>query len=192
MRRLLIAALTAALVLPFTLAHASTAAGGSNGGVAPYQNPLFKCHVKHYGDGQAPNPLTTHADPLCVDYSKRDITADNGGAIRFLLAEPARFAVAATCRYWQQDHWRVQIDRGYSQVIRWDGSYWFDIPDGTGGGILRHFRIDGQPVGATQAAAAIAAVSPAMAALIRTYGTKHDGGFGASFALPSGASCSIP
>jgi hypothetical protein len=189
-RRLPIVALIAVFALPLTVARAAPAADGS--GVAPYHDPPFHCHVVHYGDGKAPDPLTTRRDPLCVDYSKRDITADNGGAIRFLLAEPDRFAVAATCRYWQQDHWRVRIDRGLRPVLRWDGSYWFDIPDGQGGGILRHFRIDGQPVGAREAAAAIAVVSPAMAKLIRQYGTKHGGGFGASFSFGSGATCSLP
>jgi hypothetical protein len=184
MRRLVVAALglTLAAALPF----ASVPAAGASGGFAPYHNPPFHCRVLHYADGRAPDPLTTPRDPLCVDYSKRDITADDGGAIRFLLAEPDRFAVAATCRYWQQDHWRVRIDRGYGSVVRWDGSYWWDIPAGSGAGILRHFRIDGQPVGARQAAAAVAVVSPVLAAQIRKYGTKHDGSAGATINLPSG------
>src|SRR5580693_6048186 len=108
------------------IAAAMTPASGSTPGPTPYRNPPFHCHVLHYGDGKAPDPLTTHEDPLCVDYSKRDITLDNGGAIRFALAEPDRFAVAGKCEYWQQDHWRVRIDRGFNSIIRWDGSYWFD------------------------------------------------------------------
>jgi hypothetical protein len=142
--------------------------------------------VHHYGNGKAPNPLTLTADPLCVDYNKRDITADNGGALRFLEAEPARFAVAGKCQYWQQDHWKVRLDRGLGAVVSWDGSYWFDIPDGRGAAILRHFQIAGQPAGPDQAAAAIETVSPAMAAMIREYGAGPSGGGGASETLPGG------
>jgi hypothetical protein len=188
--RAVLTALTLALAGPASVvaAHAS----GTTPGPAPYQDPPFHCKIHHYGNGKAPNPLKTKADPLCVDYNKRDITADNGGAIRFLEAEPARFAVAGKCQYWQQDHWRVRIDRGFGAIVRWDGSYWFDITDGSGGAILRNFRIAGQPVGAAQAAAAIAVISPAVAKEIRMFGAGPDGGGGASVALPRGHNCSLP
>ncbi len=158
-------------------------------GLAPYQSPTFRCEVvHHYGNGIAPNPLTLTDDPLCVVYNKRDITIDNGGAIRFLLAEPARFAVAGKCQYWQRDHWRIRIDRGMRPLVQWDGSYWWDLKTGIGGAILRHFRIAGQPVGAAQAAAAIATLSPPVAHEIRKYGGSGSGG-GATLVLPAPIPC---
>jgi hypothetical protein len=192
--RLVLAALTLAIAGPASVVagSASGSAAGSAPGPAPYRNPPFHCHVHHYGNGKAPNPLKTKADPLCVDYNKRDITVDNGGAIRFAEAEPARFAVAGKCDYWQQDHWRVRLDRGFGPIVRWDGSYWFDITSGSGGAILRHFRIAGQPVGPTQAAAALATMSPSLAKQIRKYGAGPSGGGGASTKLPSGLTCSTP
>jgi hypothetical protein len=183
--RLTLAVLAIALAGPPSVV-AAQAASGSNPGPAPYVNPPFHCKVHHYGNGKAPDPLKTKGDPLCVEYNKRDITADNGGALRFLEAEPARFAVAGKCQYWQQDHWKVRLDRGFGAVVRWDGSYWFDVTDGAGAGILRHFHIAGQPVGPSQAAAALKTVSPAMAAMIRKYGAGRSGGGGASFTVPSG------
>ncbi len=78
--------------------------------VTPYTDPLFaaQCTFHHFAEGEAPPPGGLPDDPLCVEYDKRDITATDGGAIRFLAAEPARFAVAVPkCRYWQQDHWSV-------------------------------------------------------------------------------------
>lgn len=172
-----------------TLAVAGLAAGASAAPAAPYQPPPFarQCHVRHFGEGVAP-PVTGYPDdPLCVDYAKRDITVDNGGAVRFLLAEPARFAIAAKpCRYWQQDHWSVQLDRAYGAVVRWDGSYWFDKGRGIGGVLLRNFTVLGQPAGPTQAAAAVATVSPALAAAIRAYGAGPGGGGGMAFSLGGG------
>ncbi|HWC33631.1 MAG TPA: hypothetical protein VG650_02275 [Mycobacteriales bacterium] len=156
----------------------------------PYQPPTFHCPVVHrYGNGVAPKPGTTTGNTLCVVYNKRDITADNGGAIRFALAEPARFAVAGKCQYWQRDHWKVRLDRGFGKVVQWDGSYWWDLRAGYGGAILRHFQIAGAPVGPYQAARAIATVSPPLAAAFRKYGAGPGGGFGASVTLPSGIGC---
>jgi hypothetical protein len=156
----------------------------------PYAPPPFAhhCHVRHFGEAVAPPPTGYPDDPLCVDYAKRDITVDNGGAVRFLLAEPARFAIAVPkCRYWQVDHWSVQVDRGFTAVVRWDGSYWFDKGLGTGGVRLRGFRIGGQPVGADQAAALVATVSPPLAGQIRRYGKDgHGSGGGMAFSLGGG------
>jgi len=172
------------LVLSFAIGTSLTGASAAPG-VSPYQPPTFHCEtVHHYGNGEAPNPVTLKDDPLCVVYNKRDITADNGGAIRFLLAEPARFAVAGKCQYWQRDHWRIRIDRGMHPLVKWDGSYWWDLKKGIGGAILRHFRIAGQPVGAAQAAAAVATISPSMAKEIRTFGAGKSGG-GATVVLPA-------
>jgi hypothetical protein len=179
MRRVaVLLALVPALAVPSARVAASP-------GAMPYRPPTFHCAaVHHYGNGVAPNPATLHDDPLCVVYNKRDITVDNGGAIRFLRAEPARFAVAGKCQYWQRDHWRIRIDRGMHPLVRWDGSYWWDLKKGLGGAIFRHFRVAGQPVGAAQAAAAVATVSPSMAKLIRAYGGRRSGG-GMTLVLPA-------
>jgi hypothetical protein len=157
---------------------------------APYRHPTFHCPVVHrYGNGVAPKPGALTGNTLCVEYNKRDITADNGGAVRFTLAEPARFAVAGKCQYWQRDHWKIRIDRGFGTVVQWDGSYWWDLRNGYGAAILRNFRIAGTPVGPTQAAAAIEAVSPSLAAAFRKYGAGPGGGFGARLTMPSGIGC---
>ena len=116
--------------------------------ITPYVDPPFAglCTVRHFDEAEAP-PLAGFADePLCVEYEKRDITASNGGAIRFLAAEPARFAIAIPkCRYWQQDHWRIQLVPG-GALIGWDGSYWFDKGDGAGGARLAELH-DRRPAG---------------------------------------------
>src|SRR5437667_12068390 len=102
--------------------------------------------VHHFAEAEAPPLDGCTDDPLCVEYEKRDITATNGGAVRFLAAEPARFAIAIPkCRYWQQDHWRVQLAPGDPTIIQWDGSYWFDKGNGTGGAELGNFSLGGQP-----------------------------------------------
>src|SRR4051795_12090798 len=183
LRRLLVAAVAAA----------AAAAGVAYAGPArpsPYHDPPFaaKCHFRHFGEGVAPPPTGYPDEPLCVDYAKRDITVDNGGAVRFLAAEPARFAIAArACRYWQVDHWSVQVDRGFTAIVRWDGSYWYDRGRGIGGVLMRNFRVGGQPSGAQQAAALVATISPPMADQIRRYG-KGSGasGGGMSFQLGGG------
>src|SRR2546428_451929 len=102
----------------------------------------------HCGEGVAP-PLDGCAfDPLCVEYEKRDITATNGGAIDFLAAEPARFAIAIPkCRYWQLDHWRVQPSPGDPTIVGWDGDYWFNKRNSTGAAELMNFTIGGQSAG---------------------------------------------
>ena len=162
-------------------------------GVSPYHAPPWQCRFQYFGEDQAPPPGAKEPDPFCVDYAKRDITVDNGGAARFAEAEPARFAAAGpACRYWQTDHWSVQVDRAYGALLSWDGSYWYDRGAGYGAAILRHFTLAGQPVGATQAAAAVATVSPQLAAVIRTYGAGPGGGGGASFTLPVQPTCPTP
>ncbi len=165
------------------------AAGQSAAPPTPYRGPWFAktCHVHHFREAQVPDLNGYRDDPLCVDYAKRDITVDNGGALRFAEAEPARFVIAGPhCRYWQTDHWSVQIDRSYGALVRWDGSYWWDKGRGVGGALMRNFRIAGQPVGPWQAAAAVETVSPALAAAIRRYGAGPGGGGGAYFTLPGG------
>jgi hypothetical protein len=182
--RALLASTTAAVLAAVGVAVAAPAPA------APYTPPPFArhCHFRHFGEGVAPPPSGYKDDPLCVDYAKRDITVDNGGAVRFALAEPARFAIAVPkCKYWQVDHWSIQIDRGFTAVVRWDGSYWFDKGRGIGGVLMRNFRIGGQPTGADQMAALVATVSPAMADQIHRYGTgAHGSGGGMSFSLGGG------
>ena len=184
MRRRLVLLPIAAVVAIATSAAAAPAPP------APYVAPPFAkhCHFRHFGEGVAPPATGYRDDPLCVDYAKRDITVDNGGAARFTLAEPARFAIAAKpCKYWQVDHWSVQLDRGLTAAVRWDGSYWFDKGRGTGAVLVSNFRIAGQPVGAEQAAAAVAVVSPTLAAGIRRYAAgAHGSGGGSSFSLGGG------
>lgn len=112
-----------------------------------------------------------------MEYAKRDITVDNGGAARFLLAEPSRFAVAGqACRYWQVDHWSVQVDRADTAVVTWDGSYWFDRTQGTAGARLRNLAVDGQPVGIATAAEAVRPVSAALADQLLRYAGGPSGG----------------
>lgn len=151
----------------------------------PFTDPPFaaECVVHQFGEGEAPPVEGIPDDPLCVEYQKRDITGTNGGAVLFLAAEPARFAAAIPkCRYWQQDHWSVQVAPGTPPLIGWDGSYWFDKGNGTGAARLRNFAIGGQPASPGQVADLIEAVSPDMAAVIRQYGEDAGGG-GASFCL---------
>ncbi len=150
---------------------------------APFIDPPFRdqCIVHHYDEGQSP-PIDLPDDPLCVEYEKRDITGTNGGAVRFLAAEPARFALAIPkCRYLQQDHWRIQPQPG-DPTVGWDGSYWFDKAAGTGGAIARNFTVADQPAQASQVASLVQPVDPDLAAVINSYGDSGGGG-GASFPI---------
>ena len=175
MRRSPIVLVTAAVVaiLSGTSAHAAAP-------VEPYFAPPFadQCTVHRFGEGEAPDITAYPDDPLCVEYAKRDITVDNGGAVRFALAEPARFAIALPkCQYWQQDHWSVQFSSGDVPVIRWDGSYWFDKGTGEAAARLRHLTIEGQPASVAQAAALVRPISPELADYLEQYG---EGGSGAA------------
>ena len=178
------------ILVPAVVLAAATAALAMPEQPAPYSPPPFAkhCHFRHFGEGVAPPATGYPDDPLCVVYAKRDITVDNGGAARFVAAEPARFAIATKpCRYWQVDHWSVQLDRGFTAIVRWDGSYWWDRGRGIGGVLMSNFRIAGQPAGADQAAAAVATVSPTAAAYIRAYGRgAHGAGGGSTFVLGGG------
>jgi hypothetical protein len=153
---------------------------------SPYVDPPFasECVVHHFAEGEEPPIGGCADDPFCVEYEKRDITADNGGAIRFLAAEPARFAIAIPkCRYWQQDHWRVQISDGDTSVVGWDGSYWFNKGNATGAARLRNFTINGVPADPEPAALLVALVDPELAEVIRRYGESPGGGGGSTFVL---------
>ncbi|MEU9130893.1 hypothetical protein AB0D08_22820 [Kitasatospora sp. NPDC048540] len=127
-----------------------------------------------------------------MEYSKRDITFDNGGALRFLLAEPARFAVAlSTCRYYQRDHWSVQSTTGATPYVAWDGQYWWDRSARRAGARLTGFRVDGRTVGIGDAVAALRAGGFAdLADLLDDYG-RSPGESGASVPLPFDLRCAL-
>ena len=183
--------LLAALVVVASPVAAGATTPSRSAGPQPYFAPPFgsRCTVHRYGEGQAPDLGSLPDDPLCVEYAKRDITLDDGGAIRFLLAEPNRFAVALDkCAYWQRDHWSVQASRGLTPVIRWDGSYWFDQGAGQAGARLSHLTIAGQPASLAQAAAAVAPYSPQLAAYFRSYSHGGDG-MGYSESVPFDPRC---
>jgi hypothetical protein len=182
--RLVAATAVFVAALPGTAA-ADTPAGG-------YTPPPFadECTVHRFGEGVAPDPLGYPDDPLCVEYAKRDITVDNGGAVAFLLAEPARVALAGSpCRYWQRDHWSVQFSRGDVPVIRWDGSYWFDKGTGQAAGRLRHLTVGGEPAGVADAARLVEPVSPELAAYLRQFGSGSTSGMGADGGVPLDPRC---
>ena len=167
--------------------------------VAPFVDPPFTSEcgaIHHFGEGVAPPVDGCAFDPLCVEYEKRDITATNGGAIDFLAAEPARFAIAIPkCRYWQLDHWRVQASPGAPTIVGWDGDYWFNKRNSTGAAELNNFTIGGQPAGAGEVADLIEPLDPDLAQVIRSYGAGPGGGGGASFPAGSGfgdPSCGAP
>ena len=166
------------LVLAGAGVPSAQAAPTPDSGPQPYFAPPFAddCTVHHYGEGKAPDPATATDDPYCVEYRKRDITLDDGGAVAFLLAEPARFAAAGgKCAYWQQDHWSVQASRGQTAVIRWDGSYWYDQGAGQAASRVSHLTIGGEPATLKRAAREVAPYSPQLAAYFRRYGRGGDG-----------------
>jgi hypothetical protein len=177
------------VLVAFGAAPASAVIEHHPNGVSPYKNPHFKCGKWLRFEFEEAPQTPPERDPLCVEYDKRNITLDNGGAVTFLSLEPFRFAAAGgKCKYWQKDHWWIQISQpGEPVLVRWDGSYWFDLQRGEGGGIFRNFRVAGHPSDAATAAALVERVSPGLGALIRTYGARGGGG-GASghFGNPSG------
>lgn len=162
-----------------SLVMAAALAAGPTASTAPapqpYADPGFagQCSWVSYGDGVAPPLNIAGRDPLCVEYSKRNITAANGGALTFLLAEPARFAVAIpACRYWQVDHWRFRVSSGDRPYLRWDGSYWFDRSSGAGGVRLSGFTVGGKAVGISDAASLLRPKLPRVAKALARYGQK--------------------
>ncbi|MFE4958311.1 hypothetical protein ACFRCW_30755 [Streptomyces sp. NPDC056653] len=133
----------------------AASASAAEPGVGGYTDPSYAaaCTFHRYGEGETPPLSLFGADPLCVEYAKRDITVTNGGAARFLLAEPARFAIAVpACRYWQLDHWSVQTTAGGTELVGWDGSYWFDKTEGSAAARVRNITVAGQPAQAEDAA----------------------------------------
>ncbi|MFF1843471.1 hypothetical protein ACFVW5_23455 [Streptomyces sp. NPDC058232] len=146
------AVVAAAALLP------AASASAAEPGIGGYTDPSYAsaCTFHRYGEGETPPLSLFGADPLCVEYAKRDITVSNGGAARFLLAEPARFALAVpACRYWQLDHWSVQATVGGTELVGWDGSYWFDKAEGSAAARVRNITVAGQPARAEDAAKVI-------------------------------------
>lgn len=162
--------------------------------VGPFAEPNFAdtCTWHEFGEGEQPPAWLLFADPLCVEYSKRDITVDDGGALRFLLAEPSRFAIAmATCHYYQKDHWSVQSTSGATPWVAWDGQYWWDKAAERAGARLTNFRIDGQTVGIGDAVAALRAAGfDDVADALDDYGSAS-GETGATTALPFDLRCAL-
>lgn len=176
---------------PAATAYAVPSTGASEPGPQPYLAPPFRsdCVVHRFAEGESPELDGYPDDPLCVEYSKRDITLDNGGAVAFLLAEPNRFAIALDkCAYWQQDHWSVQASRGETPIVRWDGSYWFDKGAGQAAARVKRLTVAGEPATLKQAAAYVKPYSPELAAYFRDYARGGDG-MGYSGAFPFDPSC---
>jgi len=177
----------AAALLVVGLAAASPVAAAA----APYRDPQFaaECGWLHYAGGEAPVLSAWWRSPLCVEYDKRNITLDNGGATEFLLAEPARFAAAVpSCRYYQIDHWSVQSTPGAVPWVAWDGQYWFDKPTGQAAARLTNFRINGQIAGIGDVAQALRPLFPKLADFLAAYGS-HPGESGMSVTMTATALC---
>ncbi|WP_436501717.1 hypothetical protein [Actinokineospora sp. HUAS TT18] len=156
-----------------------------------YRDPDFapQCRWHHFGEGEKPPWWLFAESPLCVEYSKRDITFDNGGAEAFLLAEPTRIAVAIpSCRYWQVDHWSVQHTAGSVPYVAWNGSYWFDKARGKAAILLRDFRIHGATAGVGDVAIALRPQYPLLADALARYGDEY-GESGFAVDIPSGWWC---
>jgi hypothetical protein len=162
-------------------------------GIGPFTEPSFAagCVWHEFGEGVQPPWWLAFADPLCVEYSKRDITFDNGGALTFLLAEPARIAVSLlTCHYYQKDHWSVQPTTGAVPWVAWDGQYWFDKTGGLAGVRLADFRIDNIPVGIGNVVTALRPRFPDLADALAAYGTQS-GESGFTTTLPFDPRCAL-
>jgi hypothetical protein len=97
---------------------------------------------------------------------------------------PLQSYAGQACRYWQVDHWSVQVDRASAAIVRWDGSYWFDRTDGSAAARLRNFSIDGEPVGVRQAAEAVRPLSSGLADYLQRYGEGPNGGGGVRLSPP--------
>ncbi|MEV6028333.1 hypothetical protein [Streptomyces sp. NPDC052036] len=173
--------------------QATRSAVAADPSVGPFTEPGFAagCTWHEFGEGEQPPWWLTFADPLCVEYSKRDITIDDGGALRFLVAEPSRFAVSMlTCHYYQKDHWSVQSTHGATPWVVWDGEYWWDKAGRRAGARLTNFRIDGHTVGIGDAVAALQPVFPDLASALSDYG-QAAGETGLTMSLPYDLRCAL-
>ncbi|WP_371666680.1 hypothetical protein OG985_45685 [Streptomyces sp. NBC_00289] len=161
--------------------------------VSPFVEPGFAatCLWHEFGEGETPPWWLLLADPLCVEYSKRDITVDDGGVLRFLVAEPARFAVTTlTCHYYQKDHWSVQHTAGADPWVTWDGQYWWDKTTHRAGARLTNFRINGHTAGIGDVVAALRSAYPDLASALSEYG-QSAGETGLTANLPYDLRCAL-
>ena len=177
-----------------TARPAVTAATAATAAPAPFVEPSFAatCTWHFFGEGEQPPLWLMFVNPLCVEYSKRDITFDDGGALNFLLAEPSRFAIALpTCRYYQKDHWSVQTTTGATPLVAWDGQYWWDKAAGRAGARLANFRINGTTVGIGDAVTALRESGfPAVADALAAYG-QAPGETGGTVGIPADLACAL-
>ncbi|MFJ2061270.1 hypothetical protein ACIOMM_35905 [Streptomyces sp. NPDC087908] len=171
------AALLLSLALALTVApggaHAAPSSPFSAHSAQPFTEPAFAetCTWHRFGEAVTPPWWLFLVDPLCVEYSKRDITFDDGGALRFLASEPARFAVTLlTCHYYQKDHWSIQQAQGTTPWVTWDGQYWWDKAGQRAGARLTNFRVDGRTVGIGDAVAALRPAFPHLADALDDFG----------------------
>ncbi|MDX3076895.1 hypothetical protein ACIP98_27435 [Streptomyces sp. NPDC088354] len=172
---------------------ALTVAAGPAAATAPepYTEPAFagSCTWHSYGEGETPDPWLWLTEPVCVEYAKRDITFDNGGAVRFLLAEPARFALALpVCRYYQRDHWSVQSTTGAVPYVTWNGRYWFDKRDRRAAMRLTDFQVNGVSAGIGDVVTALRPRLPEVADVLAAYGDEA-GETGLAVTLPFSLFC---
>ncbi|MEU6218203.1 hypothetical protein ABZ845_11895 [Streptomyces sp. NPDC047022] len=159
----------------------------------PFAEPAFAstCTWHEFGEGEKPPWWLTFADPLCVEYSKRDITVDDGGALRFLVAEPSRFAITmVTCHYYQKDHWSVQSTAGATPWVAWDGQYWWDKTGQRAGARLTNFRIDGHTAGIGDVVSVLEPDFPDLAHALSDYG-REAGETGLTVSLPFDLRCAL-
>ncbi len=172
-----------------TTAVAAPAAATVSLGPGPFAEPSFAatCVWHRFGEGEQPPWWLAFADPLCVEYSKRDITLDNGGALRFLLAEPSRIAASLlTCHYYQKDHWSVQATTGAVPWVAWDGQYWWDKTGQRAGARLANFRINGVSAGVGDA---VAVLRPRFPELADALAASGEGGL--TTVLPFDLRCAL-
>ncbi len=128
-----------ALLLGCTAATTATAQPQGYDG----HNP-FSCTLQQVGTGtDFPFP---DADPFCVEFDKTHQNVTELGLVDFMSKEPARVAAAGgKCFYYQRDHWTGSVAEGQSpETYHFDGSYYFDKANGTGGVYVENFRIAGQ------------------------------------------------
>ncbi|MFI8294097.1 hypothetical protein ACIGBL_33745 [Streptomyces sp. NPDC085614] len=196
--RLRVKALMLSLAVPMALMNAGSAHAAQLGAapaltVQPFTEPNFAamCSWHEFGEGVRPPWWLLLVDPLCVEYSKRDITIDDGGALRFLASEPDRFAVTLlTCHYYQKDHWSVQSTTGATPWVTWDGQYWWDKAAQHAGARLTNFRIGGHTAGIGDAVAALRPAFPHLADALSDFG-QAAGESGLTTPLPYDLRCAL-
>jgi hypothetical protein len=108
----------------------------------------FNCDLQYVGTGvKFPKP---GAEPFCVEFDKTQQNVSDFGIFEFFANEPARVAAASPkCFYFQRDHWTGSFMQGNDpEFWHWDGSYFFDKSNGSGGVHMANFRSGGEPMDA--------------------------------------------